>query len=187
MIDSPAAASVIELRLRELSQMFNSLDPSPFREQDLARDAEDYIVDSARELHAKVPSDLVVYLDQPSAGGDDERVLQNAIRAHFVRRAQHVRLGLRELIHQGVISLGIGLTFLTVFFIIGQATVRMMGENAWSTLWRESLLIGGWVAMWRPLEIFLYKWWPILSERRLHENLSRLRVRVVSRAESSPV
>ena len=31
---------------------------------------------------------------------------------------------------------------------------------------RESLTIGGWVAMWRPMEIFLYSWWPILRERR---------------------
>jgi hypothetical protein len=34
--------------------------------------------------------------------------------------------------------------------------------------------------MWRPLEIFLYDWWPILGERRLRERLSRVDVRVVS-------
>jgi hypothetical protein len=43
----------------------------------------------------------------------------------------------------------------------------------------ESLLIGGWVAMWRPLEIFLYEWWPIRAEARLFERLSRMIVRVV--------
>jgi hypothetical protein len=32
---------------------------------------------------------------------------------------------------------------------------------------RESLLIGGWVAMWRPMEILLYDWWPIRAEARL--------------------
>jgi len=26
---------------------------------------------------------------------------------------------------------------------------------------KESLLIGGWVAMWRPMQIYLYEWWPI--------------------------
>ena len=31
----------------------------------------------------------------------------------------------------------------------------------------ESLLIGGWRPMWRPLEIFLYDWWPIRAERTL--------------------
>jgi hypothetical protein len=32
---------------------------------------------------------------------------------------------------------------------------------------RENLLVGGWVAMWRPIEIFLYDWWPILTEDKL--------------------
>jgi hypothetical protein len=43
---------------------------------------------------------------------------------------------------------------------------------------RESVLIGGWVAMWRPLEIFLYDWWPILAEARLFDRLSVMRVQV---------
>jgi hypothetical protein len=174
-----ADRGVIEVRVRELSQIFESLDPSPFYEQDLARSAEDYIVETAKELHTRAPSELVVHLDKPSPGGDDERVLANAVQEHFSRRARHLRQKLRDLIREGVISLGIGLTFLVVFFALGQLVVRMLGETAWSTLLRESLMIGGWVAMWRPLEFFLYRWWPLLGERRLHEGLSRMKVRVV--------
>jgi hypothetical protein len=55
----------------------------------------------------------------------------------------------------------------------------MMGASGLGILFRESLLIVGWVAMWRPLEIFLYDWWPIAGERRLHDRLSRITVRVV--------
>ena len=55
----------------------------------------------------------------------------------------------------------------------------MMGERSVTPLIRESLLIVVWVAMWRPLEIFLYDWWPILGERRLHDRLSRIPVRIV--------
>ena len=36
--------------------------------------------------------------------------------------------------------------------------------------------------MWRPLEIFLYDWWPILGEQRVRERLSRVEVRVVAGA-----
>jgi hypothetical protein len=32
----------------------------------------------------------------------------------------------------------------------------------------EGLLIVGWVAMWRPLEIFLYDWRPIWRRCRLY-------------------
>ena len=43
---------------------------------------------------------------------------------------------------------------------------------------RESLLIGGWVAMWRPLEVFLYDWWPIRAEARLYDRLAAMPVRI---------
>jgi hypothetical protein len=32
--------------------------------------------------------------------------------------------------------------------------------------------------MWRPLEVFLYDWWPIRSEIRLHERLASMPVQV---------
>jgi hypothetical protein len=47
------------------------------------------------------------------------------------------------------------------------------------------LVIGGWVAMWRPLEIFLYDWWPIRDERQLYERLSVMPVRVTLNTANS--
>ena len=40
------------------------------------------------------------------------------------------------------------------------------------------LFIGGWVSMWRPLEIFLYDWWPIREEARLSDRLAAMPVRI---------
>ena len=44
---------------------------------------------------------------------------------------------------------------------------------------RTSLLIGGWVAMWRPLQIFLYDWWPVVRRRRIYRNLGHASVQVL--------
>ena len=182
--NTSAEVRSIQVRVRELAQLFESMDPSPFREQDLAPSAEEYIVDSARELRGKGPLELHIYLDQaPSA--EVGTAAENAIREHFVRRAVQLKRSMRDLLRDGVLSLVIGIAFLVVFFIIGQAVVRMLGNNPWSTLARESLLIGGWVAMWRPLEIFLYLWWPILRERRLHERLSRMPVHITAATAST--
>jgi hypothetical protein len=35
----------------------------------------------------------------------------------------------------------------------------------------ESLIIVGWVANWKPIEIFLYEWWPIRRQISLYERL----------------
>ena len=32
--------------------------------------------------------------------------------------------------------------------------------------------------MWRPLEIFLYDWWPLREERRILEALAHAKVRL---------
>jgi hypothetical protein len=40
-------------------------------------------------------------------------------------------------------------------------------------------VIGGWVALWRPAEIFLYEWWPIRAEAKLLDRLSEMSVRVL--------
>jgi hypothetical protein len=53
-----------------------------------------------------------------------------------------------------------------------------LSDGGFAALVREGLLIGGWVAMWRPLEVFLYDWWPILGEARLFDRLGRMPVRI---------
>jgi hypothetical protein len=168
----------IELRVRDLRQIFNSMDPSPFHDQDLAVDAEEYIVDSLKELPGRHASEIVVHLEQ-SATESDATQLEAAVHAHFTRRALHLRRSVRDLLSEGAVSLAIGVTILVLFFVLGRLVVRAAGENPWTTLARESLLIGGWVAMWRPMEIFLYRWWPIVGERRLHERLATLPVRLI--------
>jgi hypothetical protein len=36
---------------------------------------------------------------------------------------------------------------------------------------REGLLISGWVAMWRPIQILLYDWWPIQELKRTYRKI----------------
>jgi hypothetical protein len=37
-------------------------------------------------------------------------------------------------------------------------------------------LIVGWVAMWRPLEIYLYDWWPVRDRIQLYRRMARMPV-----------
>jgi hypothetical protein len=171
-------ASVIELHLREVAQLFDSLDPCPFYERDLDTDAEEYIVASARELsHPRVTS-VVVYVDKQSGESNEQHAVEQAIRSHFERKRQLAAGELSELMRRGWISLFIGLAFLATMLIAHEAVDRSMVPGPLQTALTESLLIGGWVAMWKPLEIFLYDWWPIVGRRRLYASLSRIAVRL---------
>ena len=87
----------------------------------------------------------------------------DAIREFFAQRAHVSRRRLRELFRRGRTSLVIGITFLAVSLVLGDIVARLLGEQRVGEIVRDSLLIGGWVAMWRPMEVFLYDWWPILG------------------------
>jgi len=58
---------LIEIRLRELRQLFHHLDPAPFREKDLDPAAEEYIEDAVREIGTRQPARLVIHLPPGSA------------------------------------------------------------------------------------------------------------------------
>jgi len=174
-----AVSGSIELHLRDWNQLFESLDPSPFHEKDLDRNAEEYILGSVKELHARSPTALIIYVDQPADTTVEGQFVEDAIRVHFARRALFLRRDLKQLLRRGVISLVIGLTFLATVFLIAQLVVQLLGEGGLAALLREGLIIIGWVAMWRPLEIFLYDWWPVFGAQRMHERLSQIQVRIV--------
>jgi hypothetical protein len=155
----------IELSLNRLAQLFNSLDPSPFHERDLDADAEDYIISSAEEISRQRPLKLVIHLpsDQVPQGGAHD--LGEAIHNYFTYRAAHEQRRLRILFRDGRIALATGLAFLLCCTLLREL-VRSFGHETLTEIVGEGMLIIGWVAMWRPLEMFLYEWVPI--RRRCH-------------------
>ena len=176
---------LIEVHVGELKQLFNAIDPSPFRKKDLAPDAEEFIVGWSRDVPRDAPLALLVYLDRPAGLPEEPAILRDAIREFFSHRARKTRQRLRQLFRVGRTSLLIGLAFLAVSLLIGDLIGDIMGDGGVGALLRESLIIGGWVAMWRPLEIFLYDWWPIRAEAGLYDRLSAMPVRIAYTNEAS--
>lgn len=171
-------ASVLNLYLADMRQLFDSMDPAPFRERDLDPKAVDYIVDWAREAPADVPLGMVVHLGQESSTAGDAAMLSDAVHEYFRLRALATRGQLRRLFRVGRISLVIGLAVLATAIVLAEFVAGLIDKESYAWLAQESLVIGGWVALWRPLEIFLYDWWPIRSEARLYERLSAMEVRL---------
>jgi hypothetical protein len=167
--------NAIQLRLKDISQLFNSLDPSPFTEQDLDHDAEEFIVSWARELPGHRPLHLIVHVERPLAPGKDATAVAEAIRHYFAYRTSIARLELRQLFIQGRMSLLIGISFLTGCLLLSRLIGPHGGEAAW-TVASEGLTIIGWVAMWRPLEIYLYDWWPLWRRVGLLKRLCHIKV-----------
>lgn len=174
---SATHATRISLRLRELSQLFNSMDPSPFIDRDLDQDAEEFIVSSAREAQGARTLELAIHLGTaPEAQRAAET--EEAVQHYFALRAELKRREFRLLLRQGHLVLGIGLLFLTTCLFLSRVVPDMI-PTTFADIVREGLIIAGWVAMWRPLEIYLYEWWPLRAEWRSLRRLATMRVRLI--------
>lgn len=168
---------LIEVKLTELNQLFNSMDPSPFHERDLDRNAEEFIVSWAQEHPQQNDLKLVVHLARrPASIEDAQKLACDSVANYFDYRANMTLREFKRLMREGRAALSVGLLFLAACQII--ATMLTAQDGGWQSVAREGLTIIGWVAMWRPLEIYLYRWWPLLARRRLYQRLSRMPVEV---------
>jgi hypothetical protein len=181
----PPACEVIEVQVTELRQLFNSIDPTPFHERDLDPSVEEFIVEWARELPMSKSLALLVRIAGPSRAADEARIVRDAVHRYFARRATNSRARLRRLFRRGRTSLSIGLATLTALTSVAQLISPEANPSGLLQALHESLLIGGWVAMWRPLEVFLYDWWPIRAEAKLFDRLASMPVRLRYETERS--
>ena len=100
------------------------------------------------------------------------RELQEAFGRYFAGRASVIQGDLNEMFRIGRRSLAIGVSILIVCLFSAHLAAGYLAEAPFRRMVEESFLILGWVANWRPLEIFLYDWWPLVLRRDLHRRLS---------------
>src|SRR6476646_46681 len=169
---SKTAENVVEIRVDDIAQLFHTLDPFPLRETYLDREAEEYIVGWARELPADQPFRIIVHLPDDQSQADLARDLPEALSKYFNGRAAVLQGDLNELFRIGRRSLAVGVAILVACLLAAQLVSGYLADAPFRKMVEESLLILGWVANWRPLEIFLYDWWPIRRRRDLYRRLS---------------
>ena len=108
-----------------------------------------------------------------------------AVRSHFIYEREQVDRRLREHVRRGQLFLGVGLSVLVVFLTLAELTMSLP-SGPLRDIFREGLVITGWVAMWRPLEVLLYDWWPMVDERRRLRRILKAPVSIRYEAETVP-
>jgi ABC-type spermidine/putrescine transport system permease subunit I len=168
----------IAVRARTIGQLFNTFDPSPFREKDLDGGVEQFLVGWVRELPPGTPFRIVVHLPAEEAAKPEAAEIAAAFAHYFRDRVEVSTQELRELLRIGWRSLLIGIVVLVACLIASQVAAKAIANATVSRVVEESLIIVGWVANWRPIEIYLYDWWPIMRRVRLYRRIAAAHVRV---------
>ncbi len=176
-VDGKAA---IEIEIENILQIFDGRDPAPFRYKDLDDDAVDYIVTSMIENSVYQVEKLLVFVgsyDEIPTKTSKEDVIK-AIHQHFAYEAELTRKKINNILRQGFKALLIGISFLSLA-ILASKWVSLIEIEFFSSFLKEGLLLLGWVSMWRPINVFLYEWWPYADLKKIYLKLSEIEVEIL--------
>lgn len=169
---SPTPTASIDLRIRSLGQLFESMDPSPFREKTLDDKAARYLLESVRE-HPREQF-LRIVIELPESLRIAAHHVPDAIHNHFRLELEQARRELRWRMGAGWRALALGLLLLTTCILLGSLLAARFEDSSHTGLriLDEGLLILGWVALWRPLDILLFDRFELRAGLRHIERLT---------------
>lgn len=176
---SRSGTATVHVHVHEVAQLYNSLDPSPFWDRDLDRDAAEFIEGefsdrlSAEHWHLRIHA---------ATSPADVQALQKAVTSYYRRLAASARRQLSEHLRRARLSLLAGLA-LFALFMLARTVARAMIHDLPAVI-DEGLIILAWLSVWRPAEMLAYEWLPLHRRRRLYERLSTVRVTAHSDAET---
>jgi hypothetical protein len=174
---------LIEIGLNNIDRIFNSLDPTPFIEREIDRNAKNYIVESLQELPINSRAKILLYIPH-EIDLDASKLVADAIHNYFNYCRDGKEKELRQLLQTGRIYLAIALVFLATCITI-DSLISSLFDGTIVKILHEGLFIVGWVAMWRPIEIFLYDWVPIYQEQRIFRKLCKVPIEIKSIIEKT--
>ena len=165
------SSAVVNIHVRDLSQLFNSLDPSPFWDRDLDREAAGFIEEEFSEKLSAETWNLYVHVHDGGASPTD---LQTALKNYYGRMASSARRAVREHLWSSQWTLVGGVTV----FLLSMGLRSMLGGllGTLPQILDEGLIILAWLALWRPAEMLLYGWVPLRRKQQLYERLAGIRV-----------
>lgn len=174
---------VVEVAVSESRQLFNERDPAPFRERDLDDEFVSYVSSSVQEFPLKMSMKLSIIVTDETEKQARIDVIRNAIRNYFHYESLQAQAMLRKRMRIARLFLLIGLGTLVVCLGISHA-ISALGDSPAALIAREGFVIVGWVAMWRPIEVFLYDWWPLREQRQYMQKISGMEIAVHCSATS---
>jgi hypothetical protein len=177
-----SSSAVVNIHIRDLSQLYNSLDPSPFWDRDLDREAAAFIEEEFSEKLSAESWNLHVYAHE---GGTSPTDLQTALENYYGRMTNSARRALREHLWSSQWTLIGGM----VIFLLSMGLRSILGGllGRLPQILDEGLIILAWLALWRPAEMLLYGWVPLRRKQHLYERLAGIRVSVRADVHAKPL
>ncbi|MDW7554587.1 MULTISPECIES: hypothetical protein [Azospirillum] len=161
-------SGAIDVRLSHLSQLFESVDPSPFCEGRLTSGAEEYFLRRVKEQPLDQPVRIVIHLPAKEMTRSPPFDVAAALTEHFAACAAGESKRIREAIRTWRQAALIGFVVLSICLFLAWHISNNLPPRPMTRILQESFVILGWVSVWKPIETFLYELLPPGRQRRQH-------------------
>ena len=172
--------SEIQLSLQSVEQILLTRGTSAYSRHMLNEDVEEFIVEEAQSCPRR--NAIVITISLPTQEIARGWQVEAAIKDHFRYLKKKSEKKLKYTLQLGWRSLLVGFAFLVLVFMLTKIGNDLIPKGGVAVMIRESLVILGWVAMWRPADLLLYEWYPFKRDATLFGRLAESEVRVVDEA-----
>lgn len=170
---------LIDVHISSMDQFYNLLDPSPEEEKDLDEETETYIRNAVEDLtpEERKRARIVLYLcPNLYQNSSTRKNMERAVTANFAYRLYHENRKYAFALERGRRYLLRGLIFLVLCLVISSVFTRIFEENDVNLALAQSFVIIGWVALWKPVEFYLYDRRDLLDDLAVLEALTAMPV-----------
>ena len=144
----------------------------------LNRNAEEFLIEESEKHHYRTAIYLKVYLPPDALNRSQE--IEAAVHQHFTYRKNKSLKQLSRTLQFGWRSLLVAIVFLSLLVSFTLLVIKQMPEGGLSIIFREILIILGWVALWRPADLLLYEWRQFKRDASLFKRLAQCKIEVIT-------
>jgi len=165
----------IVIHLQNAQQIMLSQHSLFYGRRMLNADAEAFIIEETKRIPRDQVISLKICLPKDDCSRGDE--ITASVQQHFCYRKEKAKTQLRETLRFGWRSLLMGLSFVAVLVFLMLVFDKLLPKS-FSISFRELLIILGWVALWRPVELLLYEWRTFQHEFELFGRIEEAKIRI---------
>jgi len=171
----------IILKPEDVDQMLIAPHNLFYGKRRLSPDAEEFLIEEAEGHPYRTTIYLKMYLPPGTLNRSQE--IETAIHQHFAYRKNKSLKQLSRTLQLGWRGLLIAIVFLSLLVSLTLIVIRRMPEGGLSVIFREILIILGWVALWRPTDLLLYEWRQFKRDANLFEKFEQCKIEFIPQGE----
>jgi len=151
--DPSSNAFIIKISIKSYNDIFNDLDPAPFRKRDLDPDLRLYIEESSADIPLKNKISIQFRAPMPIKDNDKEKKVIMGLKTYF----QFVIRTFEKDIMQGYRKGAIYIVCSFLLLLSAYYLSSIIPDFFLLVTLVEGLFIGGWVFLWEAIAVFAFK------------------------------